>query len=82
MFKDRVLRVLTAIPVILWAFYSWKLTSVSTSSGMERVIETAIVFIVTPIGAGFALAAIIMILVFFWKYLKWLWTGEWDDTIF
>lgn len=82
MFKNRVLRVLTAIPVTLWAFYSWKLTSVSTSSGIERVIEAVIVFIVTPIGAGFALATIIMIVLFFWKYLKWLWTGEWDDTIF
>ena len=82
MFKNRVLRALTVIPVTLWAFYSWKLTSASTSSGIERVIEAVIVFIVTPIGAGFALATIIMIVLFFWKYLKWLWTGEWDDTIF
>lgn len=82
MFKNKVLRILTAIPVILWAFYSWKLTSISPSSGIERVVEAVIIFTVTPVGIGFALAVIIMIVVFFWKYLKWLWTGEWDDTIF
>ena len=82
MFKNKVLRMLTAIPVILWAFYSWKLTSISSSSGIEHVIEAVIIFIVTPIGIGFALAVITMIVVFFWQYLKWLWTGEWDDTIF
>lgn len=82
MLKSKVLRLLTTIPVILWAFYSWKLTSLSTSTGIERVVEAVIIFIVTPTGIGFALAVIIMIVGFFWQYLKWLWTGEWDDTIF
>lgn len=82
MLKTKGLRFLTVLPIIVWAVVAYRM-AVAVSLDLFTTISLAFAFFfVIPFMVGFSLLVLSRALYILWIYLKWIYTGEWDNEFF
>ena len=82
MLKTKGLRFLTVLPIVVWAVVVYRMAVAVSLDLFTTISLTFAFFFGIPLMVGFSLLTLSGVLYLLWIYLKWIYTGEWDDEFF